>query len=176
MQAKKNEIWIGVFVLIALCAIVFICLQVANIKSLNTEPTYRIYAVFDDVGGLKIRSPVKLGGVVIGRVANIELDTNTYTPRVTLNIQKKYHHIPNTSTLAIRTTGLLGEQYLALNIGFEDPNIGTTILKDGDTIQDTKSAIVLEDLVGQFLYKNDNTKLENLTPDIVTPRSTVISH
>lgn len=163
MQKKKNEILIGVFMLITLCSIMFICLQVANLKSIGSEPTYRIYAAFDDIGGLKIHSPVKIGGVVIGRVANIELYKKTYTPCVALDIQDKYHQIPDTSSLAIRTSGLLGEQYVALNVGFEDPEMGTTILKDGDTIQDTKSAIVLEDLVGQFLYKNDRTKPEDLS-------------
>ena len=154
MQTKKSEIWVGAFMLIALCAIVFICLQVANLKSIGSEPTYRIYATFDNIGGLKPRSPVKIGGVVIGRVADIELDSKTYTPRVALDIQKKYDQIPDTSSLAIRTSGLLGEQYLALNVGFEDPDMGTTILKDGGTIQDTKSAMVLEDLIAQFLYKS----------------------
>ncbi|MCP1107363.1 outer membrane lipid asymmetry maintenance protein MlaD [Serratia nevei] len=154
MQTKKSEIWVGAFMLIALCAIVFICLQVANLKSVGSEPTYRIYATFDNIGGLKPRSPVKIGGVVIGRVADIELDPKTYTPRVALDIQKKYDQIPDTSSLAIRTSGLLGEQYLALNVGFEDPDMGTAILKDGGTIQDTKSAMVLEDLIGQFLYKS----------------------
>ena len=154
MQTKKSEIWVGAFMLIALCAIVFICLQVANLKSIGSEPTYRVYATFDNIGGLKPRSPVKIGGVVIGRVADIELDPKTYTPRVALDIQKKYDEIPDTSSLAIRTSGLLGEQYLALNVGFEDPDMGTTILKDGGTIQDTKSAMVLEDLIGQFLYNS----------------------
>ncbi|HBK4769378.1 TPA: outer membrane lipid asymmetry maintenance protein MlaD [Serratia liquefaciens] len=154
MQTKKSEIWVGAFMLIALCAIVFLCLQVANIKSIGNEPTYRIYATFDNIGGLKARSPVKIGGVMIGRVADITLDSKTYTPRVALDIQDKYDQIPDTSSLAIRTSGLLGEQYLALNVGFEDPDMGTAILKDGGTIQDTKSAMVLEDLIGQFLYKS----------------------
>ncbi|SQJ06398.1 Probable phospholipid ABC transporter-binding protein mlaD [Serratia rubidaea] len=154
MQTKKSEIWVGVFMLIALAAIIFICLQVANVKSIGNEPTYRIYATFDNIGGLKARSPVKIGGVVIGRVADIELDPKTYSPRVALDIQDKYNQIPDTSSLAIRTSGLLGEQFLALNVGFEDPEMGTAILKDGGTIQDTKSAMVLEDLIGQFLYKS----------------------
>lgn len=176
MQTKKSEIWIGAFMLIALCAMVFICLQVANIKSIGSEPTYRIYAAFDNIGGLKMRSPVKVGGVVIGRVANIELDTKTYTPRVALDIQEKYHQISDTSSLAIRTAGLLGEQYLALNVGFEDPDMGTAILKDGDTIQDTKSAIVLEDLVGQFLYKSDSAKPGDVAAGTVASQPTVPSH
>ncbi|MFI8417957.1 outer membrane lipid asymmetry maintenance protein MlaD [Serratia sp. NPDC078593] len=154
MQTKKSEIWVGAFMLIALCAIIFICLQVANVKSIGSEPTYRIYATFDNIGGLKARSPVRIGGVVVGRVADIALDPKTYTPRVALDIQEKFNHIPDTSSLAIRTSGLLGEQYLALNVGFEDPEMGTSILKEGGTIQDTKSAMVLEDLIGQFLYKS----------------------
>lgn len=140
--------------LIALCAAIFLCLQVANVKSLGSAPTYRLYATFDNVGGLKARSPVKIGGVVIGRVAEISLDPQTYLPRVAMDIDRRYNHIPDTSSTAIRTSGLLGEQYLALNVGFEDPEMGTAILKDGGTIQDTKSAIVLEDLIGQFLYKS----------------------
>ncbi|EHM49449.1 MAG: outer membrane lipid asymmetry maintenance protein MlaD [Yokenella regensburgei] len=154
MQTKKSEIWVGIFLLIALLAALFICLQAANVTSLRTEPTYRLYATFDNIGGLKARSPIRIGGVVIGRVSDITLDPKTYLPRVEMDIEERYNHIPDTSSLAIRTSGLLGEQYLALNVGFEDPELGTAILKDGDTIQDTKSAIVLEDLIGQFLYNS----------------------
>lgn len=164
MQTKKSEIWVGAFMLIALCAIIFLCLQVANIKSIGNEPTYRIYATFDNIGGLKARSPVKIGGVMVGRVAAISLDPKTYTPRVALDIQQQYNQLPDTSSLAIRTSGLLGEQYLALNVGFEDPEMGTAILKDGGTIQDTKSAMVLEDLIGQFLYKSGGQDSPN-SPD-----------
>lgn len=156
MQTKKFEIWVGAFLLVALIAIIFLCLKVANVTSLRSEPTYRVYATFDNIGGLNTGSPVRLGGVVIGRVDNIALDEKTYLPRVTMEIEKRYDHIPDTSSLAIRTQGLLGEQYLALNLGFDDPELGSSILKDGGTIQDTKSALVLEDLIGQFLYKSGN--------------------
>ncbi|MEY8711775.1 outer membrane lipid asymmetry maintenance protein MlaD [Mangrovibacter phragmitis] len=156
MQTKKFEIWVGAFMLVAFAAILFICLRVANVTSFHTEPTYRLYATFDNIGGLKARSPVRIGGVVIGRVADISLDPKTYLPRVAMDIEQRYNHIPDTSSLAVRTSGLLGEQYLALNVGFEDPELGTGILKDGDTVQDTKSAMVLEDLIGQFLYKGNN--------------------
>lgn len=139
--------------LIAICAVLFICLKVADIQSIGSDPTYRIYADFDNIGGLKAESPVKIGGVVIGRVKSITLDKNL-SPRVAMDIDQKYNQIPDTSSLAIRTSGLLGEQFLALNVGFEDPDMGTTILKNGGTIQDTKSAMVLEDLIGQFLYKS----------------------
>lgn len=161
MQTKKFEIWVGVFMLVALLAALFICLKVANVTSLRTEPTYRIYATFDNIGGLKARSPVRVGGVVIGRVSDIELDPKTYLPRVEMDIEDRYNQIPDTSSLSIRTSGLLGEQYLALNIGFDDPELGSSILKDGGTIQDTKSAIVLEDLIGQFLYKSNSGENQN---------------
>lgn len=156
MQTKKLEVWVGAFLLVAIIAIVFVCLKVANITSLRSEPTYKIYATFDNIGGLKVSSPVRLGGVVIGRVDAIELDPKTYLPRVTLDIESRYNQIPDTSSLAVRTSGLLGEQYLALNLGFDDPELGSSILKAGGTIQDTKSAMVLEDLIGQFLYKSGN--------------------
>jgi len=161
MQTKKTEIWVGVFMLVALLAALFICLKVANVTSMRTEPTYRLYATFDNIGGLKARSPVRIGGVVIGRVADIELDQKTYLPRVAMDIEERYNHIPDTSSLSIRTSGLLGEQYLALNIGFDDPELGSSILKDGGTIQDTKSAIVLEDLIGQLLYKSNSGDNQN---------------
>ena len=162
MQTKKIEIWVGAFLLIALASIVFLCLKVANVSALSSEPTYRLYATFDNIGGLKAHSSIRVGGVVIGRVNDISLDTKTYSPRVSMDIEQRYNQIPDTSSLAIRTSGLLGEQYLALNVGFEDPELGTAILKDGDTIQDTKSAMVLEDLIGQFLYKsNGDSKTQN---------------
>ncbi|MFD3227477.1 outer membrane lipid asymmetry maintenance protein MlaD [Rahnella aceris] len=159
MQTKKSEIWVGAFLIIALIAVIFLCLKVADIRSIGSDPTYRISADFDNIGGLKSGSPVKVGGVVIGRVSSITLDKN-YSPRVEMDIDQKYNQIPSTSTLAIRTSGLLGEQFLALNIGFEDPEMRTTILKNGGVIQDTKSAMVLEDLIGQFLYKSGDGKAD----------------
>ena len=154
MQTKKSEIWVGLFLLLALLAGLFICLKAADVASMRTEPTYRVYATFDNIGGLKANSPVRIGGVVIGRVSDISLDPKTYLPRVTLDIEERYNQIPDTSSLAIRTSGLLGEQYLALKVGFDDPEMGTSMLKEGSTIQDTKSAMVLEDLIGQFLYNS----------------------
>ena len=154
MQTKKSEIWVGAFLLLALCAVIFLCLRVADLKSIGNEPTWKLYASFDNIGGLKTGSPVRVGGVVIGRVTDITLDPKNYSPRVEMAIEKKYDNIPDTSSLAIRTSGLLGEQYLALNIGFDDPDLGVAMLQDGGTLQDTKSAMVLEDLIGQFLYKS----------------------
>ncbi|VTN12025.1 Probable phospholipid ABC transporter-binding protein mlaD [Raoultella terrigena] len=174
MQTKKSEIWVGVFLLVALLAALFVCLKAANVTSLRTEPTYRLYATFDNIGGLKARSPVRIGGVVVGRVADITLDPKTYLPRVALDIDESYNHIPDSSSLAIRTSGLLGEQYLALNIGFEDPELGTSILKDGGTIQDTKSAMVLEDLIGQFLYSSKAATIRILAM-IQQPRKVILT-
>ncbi len=156
MQTTKSEIWVGAFLLLALAAALFLCLRVADLKSLGSEPTWRLYATFDNIGGLKTGSPVRIGGVVIGRVTDISLDSKSYSPRVSMDIEDKYSQLPDTSSLAVRTSGLLGEQYLALNVGFEDPDMGTAMLKDGSSIQDTKSAMVLEDLIGQFLYKSGN--------------------
>ncbi|SCC43696.1 outer membrane lipid asymmetry maintenance protein MlaD [Kosakonia oryziphila] len=161
MQTKKSEIWVGVFLVLALLAALFICLKAADVTSMRTQPTYRVYATFDNIGGLKVRSPIRIGGVVIGRVADISLDPKTYLPRVALDIEDRYNQIPDTSSLAVRTSGLLGEQYLALNVGFDDPEMGTSMLKDGSTIQDTKSAIVLEDLIGQFLYNSKGGENKN---------------
>ena len=105
---------------------------------------------------------------MIGRVAEITLDEKTYLPRVAMDIEERYNHIPDTSSLSIRTSGLLGEQYLALNVGFEDPDLGTSILKEGSVIQDTKSAMVLEDMIGQFLY---NSKGDDKKPDEASAQS-----
>lgn len=162
MQMKKIEISVGVFLLAALLAILFLCLKVANVTTLKEQPTYRLHAVFDNIGGLKNHAPVRIGGVNVGRVSAITLEPKTYLPFVTLDIDQRYNQIPDTSSLAIRTSGLLGEQYLALNIGFDDPELGTRILKNGDMIEDTKSALVLEDLIGQFLYKS-STSEQNTT-------------
>lgn len=165
MQSKKNEIWVGIFMLLALVAVLFLCLRVADVKSLGTEPTWKLYATFDNIGGLKVSSPVKIGGVVIGRVTDISLEPKTLLPRVTMDISDRYaDKIPDTSSLAIRTQGLLGEQFLALNLGFDDPDLGSAMLKEGDTLRDTKSALVLEDLIGQFLYKSGGDNNDNKQP------------
>ncbi|MBY4953124.1 MULTISPECIES: outer membrane lipid asymmetry maintenance protein MlaD [Pantoea] len=162
MQSKKNEIWVGVFMLAALLALLFLGLRVADLKTIGTEPTWKMYATFDNIGGLKVSSPVKIGGVLIGRVSDIALDEKTLSPRVTMDISDKYaNKIPDTSSLAIRTQGLLGEQFLALNLGFDDPELGSSMLKDGGTLRDTKSALVLEDLIGQFLYKSGDNKSDD---------------
>ncbi|MGP1939423.1 MAG: outer membrane lipid asymmetry maintenance protein MlaD [Arsenophonus sp. ET-DL9-MAG3] len=159
MQSKKSEILVGLFILISLSAIAFLFLRVIDIKSFNNQPTYKITASFTNIGGLKVNSPVKIGGVVIGQIIDIILDKKTYSSRLTLAIFSQYDNIPDNSSLSILTTGLLGEQFLALHLGFYDPGIGVNFLKDGGRIEDTKPAITWEDLIGRFLYKNDENKL-----------------
>lgn len=172
MQSKKTEIWVGIFMIVGLCSLLFLCLKVADVKSLGNEPIYRLYANFDNIGGLKERSPVRVGGVLVGRVAEISLDPKSYSPQVAIDMQQRFNHIPDTSSLSIRTSGLLGEQFLALNIGFEDEDMGTKILANGDTIKDTKSAMVLEDLIGQFLYKSGGAdKGDTGAPSEIAPVS-----
>lgn len=150
-QSIKYEFWVGLFVLLGLAALVFLGLRVANVQGFSSEKTYTLYATFDNIGGLKVRAPVKVGGVVIGRVSDIKLDAKEYTPKVSLAINQEYNKIPDTSSLSIKTAGLLGEQFIALNVGFVMEG-ETEMLKDGDTFADTNSAMVLEDLIGQFLY------------------------
>ena len=154
MTTRKIEILVGGFIVLALAACLMLSLKVANSGIGGNGETYKLYAKFDNIGGLKVRSPVKVGGVVVGRVAAIELDTTFYTPVVTLEISSQYNNFPETSTLAILTSGLLGEQYLGLQPGFLDETV--EILVAGDYIEDTKSALVLEELIGQFLFNRGN--------------------
>lgn len=131
-----------------------LALKVADRGVTGEGETYTLYAKFDNIGGLKERSAVKVGGVVIGRVDSITLDSEDFTPVVMMSISAKYSQFPETSSVSILTSGLLGEQYIGLQPGFaidELENLG-----DGDYIEDTKSALVLEDLIGQFLFGKDN--------------------
>lgn len=165
-QSIKYEFWVGLFVLLGLGALVFLGLRVANVQGFASEKTYTLYATFDNIGGLKVRAPIKVGGVVVGRVSDIQLDNKTYTPRVTLAVNEEFNQIPDTSSLSIKTAGLLGEQYIALNVGFMIEG-ETEMLKAGDAFADTNSAMVLEDLIGQFLYgdkKSDKEKTDSAEP------------
>ena len=154
MTTRKIEILVGGFIVLALGAFLILALKVANSGMGASSDTYNLRAKFENIGGLKVRSPVKVGGVVIGRVASIELDTTYYTPVVTIAINSDYSNFPETSSLAILTSGLLGEQYLGLQPGFVDETV--EILGDGDYIEDTKSALVLEVLIGQILFNRGN--------------------
>jgi phospholipid/cholesterol/gamma-HCH transport system substrate-binding protein len=130
-------------------------LKVADSQLGGQSESYRLYAKFDNVGGLKVRSPIKVGGVVVGRVTNISLDSEDFTPLVAMDISKQFNNFPDTSSVAILTSGLLGEQFIGLTPGFIDEE-ENTILAANDHIEDTRSAMVLEDLIGQFLYGNSD--------------------
>ncbi|EEX95246.1 ABC transporter periplasmic protein [Vibrio orientalis CIP 102891 = ATCC 33934] len=149
-QTRKIELWVGSFVIAGICAILVMIFQVADVKGLGSNDTYTLKAEFDNIGSLKVRSPVKVGGVVIGRVTNIGLDSESLLPVVSMAINSTYNQFPETSSVKILTSGLIGEQYIGLTPGFvfEDEQM----LVEGDFIEDTKSALVLEDLIGQVLY------------------------
>lgn len=150
MESRTTQLAVGLFVIIGVAALLFLGLQAANTSAVSSGDTYKIYAKFDNIGGLKERSPVKVGGVVVGRVSRITLDGEYYEPLVEMTISATYDEFSETSSVSILTSGLLGEQYLGLNPGFIDDTV--EMLKDGDYIYDTKSALVLEDLIGQFLF------------------------
>lgn len=156
MKFNKIEFLVGCFMLAGILAGVMLALKVAGLTLDTSSSSYTLYAHFDNIGGLKIRSPIKVGGVVVGRVSDIRLDDKTMAPLVEMKIQDKFNHLSNTTTASILTSGLLGEQYIGLTPGFMDEDMGTHILKSGERIEDTKSAIVLEELIGKFLYSQSN--------------------
>jgi len=146
MQRSKNDVWVGLFVLIGVLAILFLALQSANLLSLNFQKTYLVSAKFDNVGGVKPKAAVRSAGVVVGRVDNIVFDDKSFQARVTLALESRYV-FPKDSSLKILTSGLLGEQYLGLEPGADEKT-----LAPGDTISSTQSAVVLENLISQFLF------------------------
>ena len=146
MERSKNDVWVGLFVLIGAVALVFLALQSANLLSLSLQPTYRVVAKFDNIGGLKRQAAVKSAGVVVGRVESISFDDKSYQARVTLALENRYA-FPKDSSLKILTSGLLGEQYIGVEAGADEKTMAP-----GDTITSTQSAVVLENLIGQFLY------------------------
>ncbi|QKO22831.1 outer membrane lipid asymmetry maintenance protein MlaD [Rhodoferax sp. BAB1] len=146
MQRSRNDLWVGLFVLIGAVAILFLALQAANLLSLSFQSTYRVEARFDNIGGLKPKSAVRSGGVVVGRVEAISFDDKTFQARVILALESRYK-FPKDSSLKILTSGLLGDQYIGVEAGAEEK-----VLVAGDVITSTQSAIVLENLIGQFIY------------------------
>ena len=148
MERSKNDLWVGLFVLIGLAALVFLALQSANLLTLNWQQGYRISAEFDNIGGLKPKAAVRSAGVVVGRVAGISFDDKTYQARVDLDLDARYA-FPKDSSLKILTSGLLGDQYIGIDAGADDKNWA-----DGDNVTRTQSAVVLENLISQFLYNS----------------------
>lgn len=150
MSQKKIELWVGLFVISATLSLAILAFSVAGLSFKGEGRSYILNASFSNIGGLKVRAPVKLGGVVVGRVEDISLDIESYRPIVRISMFENKGSYSETSSLSILTSGLLGEQYIGITPGFIDEDI--EMLKDGDSIEDTKSALVLEDLIGQFIY------------------------
>ena len=145
MAKKSIETLVGGFVLLGMLGLVFLALKAANLGSLGGGDTYLVQARFDNIGGLKVRAPVRTAGVTVGRVSAIALDNKTFQGVVSMEIQRSYQY-PKDSAAKILTAGLLGDQYIGLDPGGDDKNLAA-----GDTLPQTQSAVVLENLIGQFL-------------------------
>jgi len=146
MSKKQIETLVGLFVLLGILAIVLLALKAANLASFSFHTTYPLLARFDNVGGLKISAPVKSAGVKVGRIASITFDNKTFQGVVSMEIERQYQ-FPTDSSAKVLTSGLLGDQYVGLEPGADDKD-----LQPGDTIKMVQSAVVLENLIGQFLY------------------------
>lgn len=146
MQRKSLDIWVGLFVLLGALAVMFLALKVGNMSSMSFGPSYTVIARFDNIGGLKPRAPVKSAGVVVGRVESVAFNDKTFQAQVTLRLQGEVQ-FPKDSSAKILTSGLLGEQYIGIEPGGDDKNFA-----EGDRIKSTQSAIVLENLISQFLF------------------------
>lgn len=146
MQRSTLDLWVGIFVLAGIGAMLVLAMKVGNMSGLGGGETYAISASFDNIGGLKPRAPVKSAGVVVGRVSAIRFDNEKFVASVSLDIEKTYK-FPKDSSASILTSGLLGEQYIGLEGGGDTVNLNA-----GDRIKQTQSAVVLEKLIGQFLY------------------------
>jgi len=147
MTRKAIETTVGLFLLIGVAAMIWLALKVGN-WSPTTTHDYEVTAHFDNIGGLTMKAPVTLAGVTIGRVASIGIDADDYSARITLQIDQAHDNLPTDTSAAILTSGLLGAQYVGLDPGAEE-----TYLEDGDRIEITQSAVVLEHLIGQILIR-----------------------
>jgi phospholipid/cholesterol/gamma-HCH transport system substrate-binding protein len=146
MQRSNKDVWVGLFVMLGLAAVLFLALQSANLLTLSFQRGYTVIAKFDNIGGLKSKSAVKSSGVVVGRVESITFDDKTFQARVALALEDGYA-FPKDSSLKILTSGLLGEQYIGIEAGADSANLAA-----GDIITSTQSAVVLENLISKFLY------------------------
>ncbi|MHB1180401.1 MAG: outer membrane lipid asymmetry maintenance protein MlaD [Sulfuricella sp.] len=146
MERTTLDMWVGAFVVGGLIALLILAFKVGNLGGYDRTETYKVYGEFDNIGGLKIKAPVKSAGVVVGRVADILFDNNKFRARVAMHISNRFQ-FPKDTSAAILTSGLLGEQYIGLEAGGDSQN-----LKNGDTFKLTQSAMVLEQLIGQFLF------------------------
>lgn len=146
-QQRNLELMVGVFVVAGIVALFFLALQVSNLGSISGDDGYTIEARFDNIGGIRVKAPVTMAGVRIGQVAGVRFDEETFEAVVTLSINSQYDKIPDDTFAKIFTAGLLGEQYIGLDAGGSD-----VYLEEGGRIQLTQSALVLEEVIGQFLF------------------------
>ena len=146
MNRSTIDLWVGVFVVAGIAGLLFLALKVGNLASFSTSQTYQVQAKFGNIGGLKVRAPVKSAGVVVGRVADIRFDNESYEAIVSINVDYNYQ-FPRDTTAKILTSGILGEQYVGLEAGGDG-----VMLKNGDRLRLTQSAVVLENLISQFLF------------------------
>lgn len=156
LRDRLIEGLVGGFVILSCIAFTLLAIKVSGLTTLFPSKSYVIYAAFDDIGGLKVRAPVKIGGVQIGEVANIKLNPDTFKASVALRIENRFNDIPDDSSASILTSGLLGDNYIAIT-----PMYSKTALKNQSEIEMTTSAMVLEKLIGQFIYKMGNGKEDN---------------
>jgi len=153
MRNKRTELFVGCFIVLGILAFVYLAVQVSGLAFSGKKDTYQIVARFDDIGGLSNRAKVTIAGVAVGNVESISFDKELYMGLVKMNIVSDVNNIPTDSSVAILTSGLLGEKYLGISIGAEDD-----VLIEGDEIYDTQSALVLENLISQFLFKSDDSE------------------
>lgn len=146
MNRTVIDLWVGIFVAIGIASLLFLALKVGNLSSAHLSETYTLQAKFDNIGGLKVRGPVKSAGVLVGRITDIRFDPASYEAVVTIAVDGRYR-FPRDTFAAIYTAGLLGEQFIGLDVGGDE-----TMLQPGETIGKTQSAVVLEKLISQFLF------------------------
>lgn len=155
MERTALDLWVGAFVLAGIAALVVLAMKVGNLSTYNVSDTYQLQAYFTNVGGLKPTASIRSAGVLVGRVTDIRLDTERYEARVTMSIDKRYQ-FPKDTFANIQTAGLLGENFIGLLPGAEEQ-----MLQNGEAFKKTQSAMVLEDLIGQFIYGNTDSKPES---------------
>jgi phospholipid/cholesterol/gamma-HCH transport system substrate-binding protein len=155
MQRRSTEIWVGLFMLVGIAALVMLAVQVSSAGT-GADKTYRIEARFDNVGGLNVKAPVMIGGVRVGRVGEIWIDKEDYVAVVGLDIDKRYDTLSLDTGASILTSGLLGAQFVGLS-----PGSSEFFLEDGDTLELTQSALQLESLISQFMFNQGKSKENN---------------
>lgn len=158
MTHERTDFLVGLFVLLGAVALVFLALRAGNLSSFSLTPTYQVEARFDNMGGLKVRAPVKSSGVVVGRVSAIGFDNERFQAVATLDLERNFE-FPSDSSASILTSGLLGDQYIGLTPGGDD-----AMLTDGSEILYTQSAVVLEELISKFLYSSASQQGSSATP------------